>query len=222
MLFISFVVLLFSGACKQVQPLDTVETVAETLSLPDTTISLDFDSTKWTELTHDDGFLLDIRYATKDNFVGEVIYPCGRCFVKPEVAQRLRVMSARLREMGLQFKMFDCYRPGPAQQRLWAKVPDPRYVADPAEGSMHNRGIALDLTLVRLDGTELDMGTTYDYFGKEAYHDYTEHSAEIAANRQLLKSTMEKEGFQSIRTEWWHYSYRHLFPPIEKWEWPCP
>ena len=86
---------------------------------------------------------------------------------------------------------------------------------------MHNRGLAVDLTLMDLDGVELDMGTAYDHFGKEAYHDYVEHDAAILNRRKVLKETMAKYGFAHTRTEWWHYSDTNHASEISSFEWPC-
>ena len=127
----------------------------------------------------------------------------------------------QLKKEGLGLKMFDCYRPRPIQWKLWKKVPDPRYVADPRKGSMHNRGAAIDLTIVDSNGEELDMGTDFDFFGQEAYHTYTKHPQKIMGNRNKLKSIMEANGFRSIRTEWWHYSYKLKSYAISDWVWNC-
>jgi len=181
-----------------------------------------FDTAAWIELQSiEPGILIDLKYATTDNFVKEQLYECGRCFLRADVAYALREVHRELKRSGLGLKMFDCYRPLPIQWKLWNKVPDPRYVADPRKGSMHNRGSAVDLTLVDAKGTELDMGTKFDFFGPEAYHDYTNHSREILDRRILLKETMAKHGFRSIRTEWWHYSYARRNYPVSKMEWPC-
>lgn len=182
----------------------------------------DYDTTRWTELTAKDGFVIDVRYATTNNFTGAVIYPCGRMFMRPEPARVLKKVLKALKAKGYRLKLFDGYRPSPAQQKLWDKVPNPDYVAPPAKGSMHNRGVAIDLTLTNMNGDELDMGTAYDFFGPEAHQDYTALPAEIMARRSILKSTMESHGFKSIRTEWWHYSYTTKSYPLDHWEWPCP
>lgn len=182
---------------------------------------VDYDTSQWKELTTAMGFVIDIRYATKNNFVKEVIYPCGRCFLKPKAADALIKINTQLKAKGLAIKLFDCYRPAPAQQKLWDEVPDRNYVAPPWEGSMHTRGVAVDLTLVSLDGKELDMGTAYDFFGPEAHHNYTKHTATVVKNRTLLKTTMEAAGYQAIRTEWWHYSLKSVMPPLYDWQWSC-
>lgn len=181
----------------------------------------DYDTTKWTELTIEDGYVIDIRYATADNFVKEVIYPCGRMFLRPEAAAALAKVNTALQARGYKLKLFDGYRPRPAQQRLWDKVPNPSYVAPPSEGSMHSRGVAIDLTLADLNGKEMDMGTPYDFFGREAHHDYTTFPPGVLERRRALREIMELNGFQSIRTEWWHYSYtRHRYP-LDDWQWAC-
>lgn len=181
-----------------------------------------FDTSAWIELvTIEPGIIMDIKYATTDNFVKEQLYDCPRCFLRADVAFALRNVHRELRRRGYGLKMFDCYRPLPVQWKLWNKVPDPRYVADPRKGSMHNRGSAVDLTLVDDMGNELDMGTSFDFFGKEAYHDFTDLPKDVLERRALLKDTMAKHGFRSTRTEWWHYSYSKRSYPVSKMEWPC-
>lgn len=173
------------------------------------------------EITSENGILLDIKYATKDNFTKKVIYPCGRCYLRPGVAKKIEAAHQWLKnEHNKGLKMFDCYRPRPAQQRLWDVVPDPDYVTPPAKGSMHNRGLAVDLTLVDQNGKELNMGTPYDFFGKEAHTDNTSLPAAVLENRQLLKQAMIAQGFSGIRTEWWHFSINDS-APLSDWEWPC-
>lgn len=182
---------------------------------------IDYDTSKWTELKAEDGYVIDIKYASTDNFVQAVIYPCGRMFLRPAVASALANVRDMLKPQGYQLKLFDGYRPRSAQQKLWDKVPDRNYVAPPSEGSMHNRGAAIDLTLANAKGEEIDMGTPYDFFGPEAHHSNTNLPDEILAHRQLLKKVMESNGFQSIRTEWWHYSYAQRSYALDDWQWPC-
>lgn len=164
---------------------------------------------------------LDIRYATTNNFTAAKIYDCARCLLRPEAAQALLKAHRALQRQGLGLKMFDCYRPRPYQQRLWDKVPNPDYVTPPEKGSMHSRGAAVDLTIVDAQGNELDMGTPYDYFGREAHYDYTRLPGKVLANRRLLRRTMEAAGFQGIRTEWWHFSFRGKSYPLSDYVWPC-
>lgn len=176
----------------------------------------------WVELSEKDGFLIEIKYATHDNFTKQTIYDCEACFLRPEVAGALIEARKEIREKyGYGIKLLDCYRPGPYQQRLWDIMPNEDYVAHPMKGSMHSRGTAVDLTLVDKDGQELDMGTPFDYFGEEAHQDYKGHSDAVNRHRYILRSTMKKYGLQQIRTEWWHYSYRDKSYPLEDWVWEC-
>jgi zinc D-Ala-D-Ala dipeptidase len=194
------------------------------LQLPSTSGKVevkDYDTSLWTELKAEDGYVIDIRYATTDNFVKEAIYPCARFFLRPEVARALEHVRLELETQGYRLKLFDGYRPRPAQQKLWDKVPNPDYVAPPSEGSMHNRGVAIDLTLTDLQGVEIDMGTSYDFFGPEAHMDFQKLPQAVLDHRQKLKSVMENHGFQSIRTEWWHYSFVRGAYPLDNWQWPC-
>ena len=201
--------------------IDTTEPDEEIVTEPED-ITPDYDTTQWQELIHlDPSILLDLRYATDNNFVEEKMYDCGRCFLRPDVAAAVVEAHHALQKKGYGFKMFDCYRPRPIQWKLWNKVPDPRYVADPRKGSMHNRGMAVDLTIVDSLGNELDMGTDFDYFGYEAYHSYGDHPDHITNNRVLLVETMDAHGFRSTSTEWWHYSYKPKTYKLDDWLWPC-
>ena len=183
---------------------------------------LDYEPHLWTEvISLDSTILLDLRYATDNNFVKEQMYDCGRCFLRPRVARRIFRAQQILRKKGFGLKMFDCYRPRPIQQKLWDKVPNANYVTPPSKGSMHNKGAAVDLTIVNTDGDELYMGTEFDYFGEEGHHTYTKLPAAVLANRRLLKSTMEEVGLSAIRTEWWHYSFKQKAYKISDWVWEC-
>lgn len=189
---------------------------------PDILIPIDYDTNQWTELIRlDPTFRLNLKYATEDNFVKEQMYECGRCFLRPEVAQAVARAHRQLHALNYGLLMFDCYRPHPIQWKLWEKVPDPRYVTNPEKGSMHNRGGAVDLTLTDLEGRPLDMGTPFDYFGQEAYHTFAGLPDSILERRTLLKNTMEANGFRAIRTEWWHYSFQEKFYPLSDMLWKC-
>ena len=229
-----FVLLIFLLACQSSpepndeKAIEVITSTPSTDSLPLITKvevkkpNIDYDSTQWTDIHILDGSIsLDLRYATPFNFVKEKMYDCGRCFLRKEVASQIARIHKELQEDGLGLKMFDCYRPRPIQWKLWEKVPDPRYVADPRKGSMHNRGSAIDLTIVDEEGNELDMGTAFDFFGPEAYHNYTGHSTAILENRKKLKGIMEKHGFRPTSTEWWHYSYRRKSYELADWLWDC-
>lgn len=151
-------------------------------------------------------FAYDMRYATENNFLKAKVYDCAECYTRVKTAKALIVANQEFLENGVKIKFFDCYRPNSVQYKMWKIVPNPQYVANPVKGSIHNKGGAVDITLVDLEGKELDMGTDFDFFGKRAYHDNLDLPQNILNNRKLLKETMEKHGFWSIRTEWWHYN----------------
>lgn len=149
--------------------------------------------------------VLDIRYATANNFVGEAMYSEARCFLRKETAAKLVRVQAALKKQNLSLKIFDGYRPLSVQKKMWAKVPVEGYVANPAKGSNHNRGAAVDVTLVDAQGEELPMPSAYDEFSERAHRDYKGATAEEIKNRQILEDAMQAEGFHGIRTEWWHF-----------------
>ena len=148
---------------------------------------------------------LDIRYATANNFLKQKMYPIAKCALRNSVAQKLALVQTDLEKIGLGLKVYDCYRPFSVTKQMWEVMPDPRYVANPARGSRHNRGAAVDLTLVDRTGKELEMPTPYDDFTEKAHRNYQGGSAESRKNRQLLEDAMKKQGFIGITTEWWHF-----------------
>jgi D-alanyl-D-alanine dipeptidase len=150
-------------------------------------------------------FVYDIKYATTDNFLKQKVYDCPDCFLRLKTASALINANKDFLKMGYRLKIFDCYRPHDVQKKMWAILPGTHYVANPKRGSIHNRGGAVDVTLIDFNGKELDMGTEFDFFGKEAHHTYTKHSESIQNNRNILKYTLKKHGFRSIYSEWWHY-----------------
>jgi D-alanyl-D-alanine dipeptidase len=177
---------------------------------------------EWTEVTDlDASILLDLRYATTNNFMEEKVYECGRCFLRPKVAKAIVKAHQELQKQDFGLKIFDCYRPRPIQWKLWNKVPNPKYVADPRKGSMHNRGSAIDLTIVDENGEQLDMGTAYDYFGKKGWTFYKELPEAVLNNRKLLRETLAKYELKHIKTEWWHFAYRSKRYSISDFVWAC-
>jgi len=157
-------------------------------------------------------FEYEVRYATPHNFMNETLYPCGTCMLQPEVATALVKANDYFCELGYKIKIYDCYRPLDIQKKMWAKVPDPRYVANPyGKGSIHNKGAAVDITLVTLEGCYVEMGSDYDHFGKEAHIDNLSLPQQVLDDRALFFKGMRKFGFQTIRTEWWHFSYRRNY-----------
>lgn len=194
----------------------------DTTAIPPKKHIPDYDTTSWTDISFlDTSIIVDMKYATTENFVETKMYNCGRCFLRPEVATAVVAIQKKLNTMELGLKMYDCFRPRPIQYKLWEKVPDPRYVSDPKKGSMHNRGAAIDVTLVDKHGKELEMGTKFDFFGRRAYQNYTNLPDSVLANRVLLRETMLEFGFKSITTEWWHYSYTKKFYELSDMLWNC-
>jgi D-alanyl-D-alanine dipeptidase len=158
----------------------------------------------------DPRIMIDLRYATPDNFTEQVLYPTNlRCKLRASVAQRLSRVQDRLESEGLGLKIYDGFRPLSVQRTMWAKVPDPRFVANPANGSRHNRGAAVDVTLVDRAGNELEMPTPYDEFTDAAHRDYTGGSEASLRNRKILSDAMAAEGFTGLPTEWWHFDAPH-------------
>jgi D-alanyl-D-alanine dipeptidase len=188
----------------------------------ESTKEYDYNSNEWDEISYaDDSIVIDLRYAQTNNFVKKKMYKCARCFLRPYVADKLNSVNSELLKKGYKLKVFDCYRPKPVQEELWEIMPDEDYVAAPWKGSMHNRGIAVDLTIVDINNKELDMGTPFDFFGEQAHFTFKDLPEQVLENRNLLKTSMEKHGFQSIRTEWWHYSVPSRMNSISDWQWHC-
>lgn len=152
--------------------------------------------------------VLDLRYATNNNFMQQKLYPpITTTWLRKPAADSLAVIQQQLKTLGLGLKIFDAYRPYSVTEKMWEPVQDDRYAADPKKGSGHNRGIAVDLTLITLKtGRELDMGTGFDNFSDTAHHAFTQLPTAVLQNRALLKKIMEQHGFKALDTEWWHYS----------------
>ena len=156
----------------------------------------------------------DLRYRTADNFMGEILYfpdsECMPCLLRDTTARALARVQQALDTLasgqGLSILLWDAYRPYSVQKKMWAHTPDTNYVANPyTGGSSHNKGLAVDLTLVDAAGNVLDMGTKFDDFSEKAHHGYKRLPKEVRANRLLLKTAMEAAGFVALPTEWWHY-----------------
>jgi D-alanyl-D-alanine dipeptidase len=149
--------------------------------------------------------IVDMKYATEDNFTKKRLYDSNTCFLRKSTAAKLDAVQKELEGMNLGLKVWDCYRPLAVQQILWAILPDERYVANPKKGSRHNRASSVDLTLVDSQGKELQMPTGFDDFSPRAYHHFQELPDQAIRNRELLKGLMEKAGFIPLSEEWWHY-----------------
>ncbi len=170
----------------------------------------------------DTSFILDLRYASDNNFVKTRLYDCPRCILKTEVADRLRKANELFRKKKLKLVLLDCYRPHSVQEKLWNAKPDPHFVMRPWKGSLHTRAIAVDVTLADQDGNYLDMGSEFDEFSKKSYYLSKEINDNARANRYLLRSIMRQAGFTGIRTEWWHFQYGLAANnQLQKYLWEC-
>ena len=162
--------------------------------------------------------VLDLRYATANNFAKRQFYGVGAAFVRFPAAIALFSVQAELREQGLGLKVYDAYRPYSVTRQMWELYKDPSYVADPSKGSRHNRGAAVDVTLVSLaTGEELTMPTSFDEFSPRASHSFEDIPLEAKRNRDLLRRVMTDHGFEALESEWWHYDFRHWqqFPLLD-------
>ncbi|MFA5404543.1 MAG: M15 family metallopeptidase [Ignavibacteria bacterium] len=155
----------------------------------------------------DTTIVLDIRYATTNNFTGKQVYDEAKFFLRTEPAKKILEVQKELKSLGLCLKIFDGYRPLSIQKKFWEILPDERYVADPKKGSRHNRGAAVDLTLVDKNGYEIPMPTPYDDFTDKASRNYMDLPSQIIINRKFLEDLMTKYGFIGMPTEWWHFDY---------------
>lgn len=154
------------------------------------------------------GIVLDIRYATDNNFTGERIYTLAKAYARKPVAEALKKIQADLKSQGLGVKIFDAYRPYKATVKFYEVYRDTTYVASPYRGSRHNRGCAMDLTLINLaTGEELKMPTGYDSFTKAAWPSTPVSDPVIRKNRQTLINAMQKHGFRVNSSEWWHFDF---------------
>lgn len=163
--------------------------------------------------------VIDLKYNTVDNFLSQKLYTTDECYLARNVVDRLVMIQDSLRNIrlhdginypqGIGLKIWDGYRPRSVQFLMWEILPDPTFVANPYTGSSHNRGAAVDVTLVDLaTGQELEMPTYFDDFTAAASHTYMNLPSNVIANRTLLKNMMTQYGGLSLYTaEWWHYSY---------------
>ncbi|MDQ5930569.1 MAG: zinc D-Ala-D-Ala dipeptidase [Bacteroidota bacterium] len=167
-------------------------------------------------------FIYDMKYATQDNFLKAKVYDCAECFLRLKTIKALIEANKDFMKKGYKIKLYDCYRPLSIQKKMWEIVSNPEYVADPKKGSIHNRGGAVDISIVDAKGKEVDMGTPFDFFGIQASHNYTKLSKKVIANRKFLKNIMVKNGFNSFDSEWWHYNLKTgLKDKVANKKWNC-
>lgn len=155
------------------------------------------------------GIALDIRYATTNNFMKRIMYRQARAFARKPLVMQLKKIQAELKKQGYGLKIYDAYRPYRVTLAFYEGAADKNFVANPAKGSKHNRGCAVDLTIIDLKtGREMAMPTPYDSFAPEAAADYANLPAEVLKNRKMLIDTMQKHGFRVIPNEWWHFDFK--------------
>jgi D-alanyl-D-alanine dipeptidase len=154
----------------------------------------------------DKNIVIDLKYATADNFTKKVIYPNNICVLRKDTAKKLVAANNELMKSGYKLKVWDAYRPVYVQQIFWNLVHDSRFVADPKTGgSIHNKGCAVDVTLVDQNNNELTMPSKFDDFSTNAYRTNSKITNEAKKNLELLTKSMSDSGFKTIETEWWHF-----------------
>lgn len=159
----------------------------------------------------DSSLKLDIRYATEDNFIGKAVYEEARAFLQKPAAEALLEVSKELRKQDLGLVIFDGYRPWSVTKLFWDLTPEGEraFVANPKDGSRHNRGCAIDLSLYQISsGKLISMPSGYDEMNEKAHPDYTGGTVKQREMRDLLRKTMEKHGFTVYENEWWHFDYK--------------
>lgn len=160
--------------------------------------------------TLDSTIFIDMKYATADNFLGDTLYSANICLLRRDVANRLVAVHRKLRSIGYGLKIWDAYRPLAVQKRMWVKQPYKGFVANPKYGSNHNRGAAVDVTLVDSLGNEVEMPTKFDEFSARAGSNYPSVSPQALKHRKILQDAMRYYGFTTIKSEWWHFNDRDV------------
>ncbi len=159
---------------------------------------------KITKTTHN--IELDLKYATKNNVTGDIIYKNAECYLHEKALKSLELAIELARNLGLRFKIFDAFRPIEAQWILWNHIKNPHYISHPEQGSVpHCRGVAIDLTLIDNNDQELDMGTEFDDFSDQSHHANVKISKDAQKNRLILLGIMTLAGWDFYKNEWWHY-----------------
>ena len=159
------------------------------------------------------GIRVDLRYAGENNFTGQVIYDFSEAWLRYGTVQKLLAAQENLNAQGYGLLIWDAYRPQSAQYVLWSVVPDPVYVANPYAGySGHSNGGTVDITLVALDGSPVEMPSGFDEFSPLADRDYRDVSPEAAEHARILERAMVDAGFVPYAGEWWHYADSDAYP----------
>lgn len=201
---IAFLLILSYSKSDNKYGLKTVDSEAEYLQQ----VEADSDMQMVNLEKHIPNIVLDIRYATKNNFTGEVIYSEPLAFARKPIADALKKAQDSLNIIGFGLKIFDAYRPYSATVKFYEVYEDTNFVANPRYGSRHNRGAAVDVSLVNIQtGQELEMPTPFDDFTEKANPDYMDLPKDALKNRELLIGIMAHFGFSVYPTEWWHFDY---------------
>lgn len=152
----------------------------------------------------DDSIVVNMKYATNDNFMKEVLYDFDQCVLRSGTANKLAKANQLLKAKGYKIQVYDCYRPLSVQRKMYDRFPLKGYVADPKKGSNHNRGGAVDCTLLTLNGDFVPMPSEYDEFSERSHQNYPANEP-LSTHRSLLRDAMTQVGFKTISKEWWHY-----------------
>ncbi|MGX9135670.1 M15 family metallopeptidase [Rummeliibacillus sp. JY-2-4R] len=169
------------------------------------------------ELTEKDGFIIDLHYATKKNFMKERLYPKkAKALMTKSTAKKLKKANKLANKKGYKIKIWDAYRPLSIQWAMWYKIQNHMYVAYPLSDSKHSKGVSVDVTLVDKKGKELKMPTKFDSFSEKAGRDYNKNSKKVQQNMEFLTKIMIAAGFTTISSEWWHYNDQNVdFPTLD-------
>ena len=152
---------------------------------------------------------IDVRYATANNFMHQPLYPIAKAFLRAPAARALESVQKELAGEGLGLRIYDGYRPYSVTERMWEPIRNPDFVADPAKGSRHNRGAAVDLTIIDLETREeIPLPTPYDDFTSKAAHSFKDLPENVLRNRSKLAEIMTRHGFEPLPSEWWHFDFR--------------
>ncbi len=185
-------------------------------------VAFQVQKSSWVKLDFNKENILEkMAYASADNFMKQQIYPCESCYLRPEVHTALLKASKIAQSKGCKIVIFDCYRPKQFQQKMFEIVNNPNYVAKPTKGSMHNKGLAIDLSLADSNGNQLDMGTVFDDFSEKANYNCKSISTTAKNNRKLLRNIMLQAGFEPYENEWWHFNFRTVNYPADDFVWKC-
>ncbi len=169
------------------------------------------------ELTEKDGFVIDLHYAKKKNFMNERLYPKkAKALMTKSTAKKLKKANKLASKKGYKIKIWDAYRPLSVQWAMWYKIQNHMYVAYPLSDSKHSKGVSVDVTLVDQKGKELKMPTEFDSFTEQAGRNYKKNSKKAQQNMDFLTKIMTEVGFTTISSEWWHYNDKNVdYPTLD-------